>query len=82
MLAVHSVSVQDRATAIKRISAFIGIELNDKLLETALKQSEKSFMAAHGTKYDEHPLKHARNELAGLPRAAGLGPTSTVRCGA
>ena len=31
------------------------------------------------TKYDEHPMKLARNEASGLPRMAGMGTSSKVR---
>lgn len=39
-------------------------------------------MKEHSTKFDEHPSKLKRNEIAGLPRMAGLlGNNSKVRTG-
>jgi len=39
-------------------------------------------MKKHSTKFDEHPLKYAKNEAAGLPRDAGLtGNPGKVRNG-
>lgn len=45
-------------------------------------QSSLEFMKKHSTKFDEHPSKLKRNEIAGLPRTAGLlGNNSKVRTG-
>jgi len=40
------------------------------------------FMKKHSTKFDDHPSKLKRNEVAGLPRMAGLfGKNLKVRAG-
>jgi len=45
-------------------------------------QSSLEFMKKHSTKFDEHPTKLKRNEVAGLLKTAGLsGNNSKVRTG-
>lgn len=71
--------MQDLAGAIKRIAAFVGLPLDDELLQITLKQSSAEHMAQHRSKYDEHPIKLMANEKGGLHRDAGLDGLNQVR---
>jgi hypothetical protein len=44
----------DLETWIRRVAAFIGVELDDELLEIVKRQSSFEFMKEHGSKFDEH----------------------------
>lgn len=73
----------DLRQCIRMISDFIGIGIgNQKLLDLVERQASLDFMKQHSSKFDSHVLKLARNEVAGLPRLAGLsGNAGKVRHG-
>eukprot|EP00210_Caulerpa_lentillifera_P005283 g5047.t1 len=72
-----------RRDCVRLIAEFLNIGVDDEeLQELVMKQSSFEFMKQHPSKFDEHPLKHGRNEVAGLPRNAGLtGNPGKVRNG-
>eukprot|EP00192_Tetraselmis_astigmatica_P021345 CAMPEP_0117668310 /NCGR_PEP_ID=MMETSP0804-20121206/11473_1 /TAXON_ID=1074897 /ORGANISM="Tetraselmis astigmatica, Strain CCMP880" /LENGTH=301 /DNA_ID=CAMNT_0005476177 /DNA_START=115 /DNA_END=1017 /DNA_ORIENTATION=+ len=64
------------------IAEFIGCGVdNPKLQELAVKQASFEFMSQNSEKYDEHPLKLARNVACGLPEQAGMEGNKKVRQG-
>lgn len=68
---------------VRLIAEFLDIGSDDKeLQELVTSQATYEFMKKHSTKFDEHPLKHARNEAVGLPKHAGfVGNSGKVRKG-
>ena len=57
----------DPSRAIRTISAFAGIELDDELLNIVVRQSSLDFMFAHQHQFDDHLVINARNAAMGLP---------------
>lgn len=77
--------VADLRGGVNRIADFLGLAVGDEVLRNvATEQASFSHMKQYPQKYDEHMLKHARNEICGLPRDAGLNGKSAgkVREGA
>jgi len=74
---------QNLRECVRLISEFLDIGGDDeKLQELVTYQATYDFMKKHPTKFDEHPLKHARNEAVGLPKNAGFhGNSGKVRKG-
>eukprot|EP00210_Caulerpa_lentillifera_P005291 g5055.t1 len=74
---------KNRRECVTLIAEFLNIGADDeKLQELVTTQSSIEFMKKHSTKFDDHPMKYARNEVAGLPRNAGLtGNAGKVRNG-
>eukprot|EP00210_Caulerpa_lentillifera_P005290 g5054.t1 len=72
-----------RRECVRLISEFLNIGADDEeLQELVTEQSSFAFMKKHCTRFDDHPIKHARNEAVGLPRDAGLtGNAGKVRNG-
>lgn len=68
----------DLPSTVRRIARFINCELDEDLLEIVVKQSSIEFMRAHGTKFDDHLVREARNASRGLPPG---GDSSKVRSG-
>eukprot|EP00210_Caulerpa_lentillifera_P005296 g5060.t1 len=84
ILWLHYEDINDnRRECVRLIAEFLNIGVdNEELQELVTKQSSIEFMREHFTKFDEHVIKHARNEVAGLPRNGGLtGNTGKVRTG-
>ena len=62
---------------VSLISEFLGLGVGDADLQAlAVKQASIEWMRQFPTKYDEHPLKLARNEACGRPLLAGLNGSS------
>ena len=57
----------DLPGAVKLIAQFIGIELDDELLEIVLRQSSRDFMLAHRDQFNERHSFLVGGERAGLP---------------
>lgn len=68
----------DLASAIRRIAAFIHIDMDDELFEIVLRQSSIDFMQAHRHQFDEHFTRQQRDAACGLPPD---GDSSKVRNG-
>ena len=52
---------------ITRIAKFIGVPLNDDLLELTLEHSSIDFMLKHKDRFDDALMRRASEELCGLP---------------
>lgn len=52
---------------IQMIARFMGIKLDDSLLDLVLRQSSREFMLAHQHQFDEHLLQKIGGKRAGLP---------------
>jgi len=74
---------QDLRGCVRLIADFLDIGSGDeKLQELVTHQASFEFMKKHQHKFDEHPLKYARNEVVGLPKDAGMiGNSGKVRNG-
>lgn len=59
----------DLPGTVQRIAHFIGINLDDTLLDIVLRQSSREFMLAHKHQFDEHILRKIGEKRAGLPPA-------------
>ncbi len=69
---------QDLPGTVRRIAAFIGCTLEDKLLDIVVRQSSLEFMRTHKRQFDDHLIRASRDALCGLPPG---GDTSKVRTG-
>ncbi|MEM7403712.1 MAG: sulfotransferase domain-containing protein [Pseudomonadota bacterium] len=78
MLCFEDITRNLAATA-ELVCRFMGLEPDAERLAIATHQSSIDFMRAHKTKYDDHPIRLARNVYAGLPSDAS---SSKVREGA
>lgn len=77
MLSYES-ALADVPGTVRRIAGFIGCPLDDELLEIVVRQSSIGFMKAHGTRFDDHVSRAARNAANGLPPG---GASSKLRSG-
>ena len=77
MLSYES-ALADVPGTVRRIAGFIGCPLDGELLEIVVRQSSIGFMKAHGTRFDDHVLRAARNAANGLPPG---GASSKLRSG-
>lgn len=57
----------DLPGTVQRIARFMGISLDDELLDTVLRQSSREFMLAHKHQFDEGPFRQRAKRLAVLP---------------
>lgn len=55
--------------AVQKIADFIGIELDDALLEIVVRQSSREFMLAHSDQFDARHIVQSGGRRAGLPPA-------------
>ena len=77
MLSYES-ALADVSGTVRRIAGFIGCPLDDELLDVVARQSSIDFMKAHGSRFDDHVVRQARNAAAGLPPG---GSSSKLRSG-
>lgn len=66
LLCYEDMRVNPSAT-IQRIARFMGIVLDDSLLDIVLRHSSREFMLAHQHQFDEHHLRDIGGKRAGLP---------------
>ena len=57
----------DLPAAVRKIAAFVGIDLDPELERTVLAQASYSFMREHVHQFDDHILAEVFNRMAGLP---------------
>jgi len=69
---------EDLTASVQRIAAFMDINLDPELEDIVLRQSSIEFMRAHGTQFDDHLIRMARDSACGLPPG---GVASKVRNG-
>ena len=58
---------RDLEGVVRRVADFIGIALDDELLELTLHQASLAFMTEHKDKYDDLMLRERSERVAGLP---------------
>ena len=58
---------RDLPGTIRRVAAFIGIELDEELLAIVSRQSSFAFMLAHKDKFDDKLMRERSERLVGLP---------------
>jgi hypothetical protein len=68
----------DLQEAVRKIARFIRCGLDEDLLKVVVRQSSIEFMKAHGSQFDDHLVRRARNAARGLPPG---GDSSKVRNG-
>jgi len=62
--------LQDPTAAIARIASFIGIELDDELLEVTREHSSLAFMSKHKDRFDDFLMRRRSEEVMGLPEGS------------
>lgn len=70
--------VADLPTATARVADFLGLDPQHPNVAIATLQASIDFMRQHGSKFDDHLVRNARNAACGLPAS---GATSKVRKG-
>jgi len=68
----------DLQRSVAQIAAFMGIALDRELENIVMEQSSIEFMRRHGSQFDDHLVREARDGACGIPEGAG---TSKVRAG-
>jgi hypothetical protein len=62
----------DLPGTIQKIARFIGITLDDELLDIVIRQSSREFMLTHEHQFDERHIRAIGEKRAGLPPAINL----------
>ena len=70
--------VADLPAAVVRVAQFLGLDADSEDIEIATRQASIDFMRKHGSKFDDHLVRNARNAACGLPSS---GSTTKVRKG-
>jgi hypothetical protein len=60
----------DRAGTVRRIAAFIGVALDDALLDLTLERSSMEYMLAHRHRYDDRLMRELSERRIGLPEGS------------
>lgn len=68
----------DLSATVSRVANFIGLVADAETVEIATHQAGIEFMRKHVSKFDDQPIRSARNIICGLPLGAG---SSKVRTG-
>ena len=70
--------IADMPACVDLIADFLGLAVDDHAMRAvAVQQASIDHMRRYPTKYDEHPLKEARNVACGRPPRAGLDAASS-----
>jgi hypothetical protein len=67
LLLCYEDMIANPSSAIQRVARFMGIELDDSLLDIVVRQSSREFMLAHGEKFNERHIRDVGGKRAGLP---------------
>jgi Sulfotransferase domain len=70
MLTSYSRMTGDPAAHIRRFADFIGIPLDDELLELAVERTSRTYMLAHKDRFDDALLRELSETKGGLPRGS------------
>ena len=62
---------QEPEAAIRQVADFIGVALDEQLLEITLRHCSVAFMREHVTQFDDHLFREARDEACGIPPGGG-----------
>ena len=70
---------RDLPGVVREVAGFMGMDLerDAQTIELATEQARFEFMRAHGSQFDDHLLREARDAVCGLPP----GRTSKLRAG-
>jgi len=66
LLATYESAAGDRRTMIRRLSAFLGVEATDALLDIVDAHTTREFMYAHKDRFDDAMMSAAMREGAGI----------------
>jgi hypothetical protein len=58
---------RDAQATVRRVAAFVGITLDDELLDLVLRQSTLEFMLAHKDRFDDRLMRERSERIAALP---------------
>ncbi len=58
---------RDLEATVRRVAAFIGVPLDDELLDLVVRQSSLEFMLAHKDRFDDRMMRDWSERAAGLP---------------
>ena len=67
----------DLPATVRRIARFMGIPLDDELLDIVIRQSSRAFMLAHREQFDASHLREIGGNRAGLPPAIDSAKVTT-----
>lgn len=67
LLLCYENMIENPRGTIERVARFVGIELDDALLEIVLSQSSIEFMQAHRGQFDDNLIRRKRDADCGLP---------------
>ena len=59
---------ENLASTVQKVALFMGIELDDDLLDIVVRQSTRDFMLANDSHFDEKYIRMRAEKLAGVPR--------------
>ncbi|WP_342376002.1 sulfotransferase domain-containing protein [Myxococcus stipitatus] len=81
LLMTYEDLIEDLAGSVRRIGAFMGLDVDDALAAKVTHQASFAFMHAHQGQFDDHPTTVALNALAGLPLEVRTTKVRTGRVG-
>lgn len=61
----------DLPKTVQTVAYFMGIQLDDALLDTVVRQSSKAFMLAHQSQFNDHPIHKHFERRGGVPADLG-----------
>ena len=61
---------RDVRRTIERVAAFIGVDLDDELLEITVEHSSMAFMLAHKDRFDDYLMRRLSEERMNLPEGS------------
>lgn len=72
---------QDLPGTVRRVAQFMGVPLDDALLDIVVRQSSFEFMRTHARQFDDHLLRQARDGACGIPPGGGAGKVRAGQVG-
>jgi hypothetical protein len=78
MLTSYAWMVRDPAAHVRRLAGFVGIELDDELLELTVERTSRAWMLAHKDRFDDKLMRERSETKGGLPRGSD---SAKVRAG-
>jgi hypothetical protein len=73
---------EDLPGTVRRVADFIGVALDQRLLEVVVQHASFAFMRAHARQFDDHLLREARDGACGIPPGGGAGKVRKGGAGA
>jgi hypothetical protein len=78
MLTSYNRMVRDPEAHVRRLAAFIGVELDDALLELAVERTSREWMLAHKHCFDDFLMRTLSEAKGGIPSGSD---SAKVRAG-